>query len=183
MWTKNIQLGIRGFQQFQAAHPEASEVRLVIAGMVDAKSAGYLEELRSLAGGNARIEFRLGPSDQELRRLYEDCYAVLFPPLNEDFGIVPIESMAFGKPVIAVNRGGPTEIIDHEDQGFLVDASPEAFAERMAELYFDAPRARVMGRMGFRRASHFSWDHFASRIDDVLEEVVGTRAVQAIARV
>jgi glycosyltransferase involved in cell wall biosynthesis len=178
MWTKNIQLAIRGFRQFQDAHPEASDVRLVIAGMVDAKSAAYLQELRSLAGANARIEFRPGPSDQELRRLYEDCYAVLFPPLNEDFGIVPIESMAFGKPVIAVNRGGPTETIEHGVQGFLVEPSPEAFAEHMAELYFDPQRARVMGRMGFHRASLFSWDHFAGRIDDILEEVAGTKAAR-----
>lgn len=178
MWTKNIQLAIRGFQQFQDAHPEARDVRLVIAGTVDAKSAVYLQELRNLAGANARIEFRPGPSDQELRRLYEECYAVLFPPLNEDFGIVPIEGMGFGKPVIAVNRGGPTETIQHGVQGFLVEPSPEALADRIAELYFDPPRARAMGRMGFQRAGLFSWDHFAGRIDDALDEIAGTRSTR-----
>jgi glycosyltransferase involved in cell wall biosynthesis len=173
MWTKNVQLGIRAFQRFCATHPEAPEVRLVIAGMVDAKSASYLEELRGLVGADSRIEFRLAPSDDELRRLYGQCYALLFTPLNEDLGIVPLESMAFGKPVIAVNRGGPTETIQHEVQGFLEEPTPEAFASRMAELYFNPSRARAMGRLGFQHARLFSWDHFVGRIDDILEEIAG----------
>ena len=173
MWTKNLQLGIRAFQRFCATHPEAREVRLVIAGMVDAKSAAYLDELRDLASADPRIEFRVAPSDEELRRLYAQCCAVLFTPLNEDLGIVPLESMAFGKPVIAVNRGGPTETIQHEVQGFLEEPTPEAFADRMAELYFDPARARAMGRLGFQHARLFSWDHFVGRIDDLLEEIAG----------
>jgi glycosyltransferase involved in cell wall biosynthesis len=173
MWTKNVQLGISAFQRFCAAHPEAQEVRLVIAGMVDAKSATYLEELRGLAGGDPRIEFRICPTDEELRRLYAQCYALLFTPFNEDLGIVPLEAMAFGKPVIAVNRGGPTETIQHEVQGFLEEPTAEAFANRMAELYFNSSRAVAMGRLGFQHARLFSWDHFVGRIDDLLEEIAG----------
>jgi glycosyltransferase involved in cell wall biosynthesis len=173
MWTKNVQLGIRAFQRFCATHPEAPEARLVIAGMVDAKSASYLEELRSIAGAEPRIEFRISPTDEELRRLYAQCYALLFTPLNEDLGIVPLEAMAFGKPVIAVNRGGPTETIQHEVQGFLEEPTPEAFADRMAELYFDSSRAVAMGRLAFQHARLFSWDHFVGRIDDLLEEIAG----------
>jgi glycosyltransferase involved in cell wall biosynthesis len=93
--------------------------------------------------------------------------------LNEDLGIVPLEAMAFGKPVIAVNRGGPTETIQHEVQGFLEEPTPEAFADRMAELYFDSSRAVAMGRLGFQHARLFSWDHFVGRIDDLLEEIAG----------
>lgn len=178
MWTKNVQLGIRAFQQFCANHPAAREVRLVIAGMVDAKSGPYLEELRGLAGSDPRIEFRLAPSDEELRRLYAQCYSLLFTPLNEDLGIVPLEAMAFGKPVIAVNRGGPTETIQHEVQGFLEEPTPEAFANRMADLYFRPSLARAMGRVAFQQSQRFSWDHFVGRIDDILEEIAGVTTAQ-----
>jgi glycosyltransferase involved in cell wall biosynthesis len=178
MWTKNVQLGIQAFLLFCAKHPEAREVRLVIAGMVDAKSAPYLEELRGLAKQEPRIEFRLAPSDEELRRLYAQCYALLFTPLNEDLGIVPLEAMAFGKPVIAVNRGGPTETIQHEVQGFLEEPTPDDFAKRMTELYFNPSRARAMGRAGFQHAALFSWDHFVGRIDDILEEIAGVDSAQ-----
>ena len=171
MWTKNVQLGIRAFQEFQSAHPEYRNFRLWIAGVVDQKSRPYLEELRELTAGDPRIQFQLAPTDQELRRLYETCYAVLFPPLNEYLGIVPIESMAFGKPVIAVNQGGPRETIEHGAHGFLASPAPREFAGLMAALAANPGIARAMGRAGFRHARDFSWDHFVGRIDDLLEEM------------
>jgi len=174
MWTKNVQLGICAFRQFLADRPEARDFRLVVAGIVDAKSAPYLEELRALSGGDPRIEFRLAPSDDELRQLYQACYAVLFTPLNEDLGIVPIEGMAFGKPVIAVDRGGPTETIHHQVQGFLEEPAPEAFARRMAQLYLDPSLARTMGRAGFEHARQFSWDRFVASVDAALDAIAGT---------
>ena len=181
MWTKNIQLAIRAFRQFLADRPDARDFRLVVAGIVDAKSVSYLAELRELAGADSRIEFSLAPSDAELRRLYEECFAVLFTPLNEDLGIVPIEAMAFGKPVIAVNSGGPTETIQHGVQGFLENPSPEAFAARMVELYDNPSRGWEMGRMGFHRARLFSWDHFVGRIDDELEAIAGMNPADSLA--
>lgn len=171
MWTKNLQLGIRAFQRFLANHPEHRSFRLRIAGLVDEKSKPYLAELRHLAESNPAVEFHLAPGDRELRRLYETCYAVLFPPLNEDLGIVPLEGMAFGKPVIAVNQGGPRETIEHGVHGFLCAPEPDAFAEYMAELAADPALARAMGRTAFQHSRHFSWDHFVRRIDDLLEDI------------
>lgn len=181
MWTKNIQLGIRAFLQFLADRPQARGFRLVVAGMVDAKSVPYLAELRALAGADSRIEFSLAPSDAALRRLYEECFAVLFTPLNEDLGIVPIEAMAFGKPVIAVNGGGPTETIQHGVQGFLEMPSPEAFAARMVELYDNPSRGWEMGRMGFQQARLFSWEHFVGRVDGELEAITGLNPAGSLA--
>ena len=171
MWTKNLQLGIRAFQQFRARRPQHYGFRLRIAGIVDEKSKSYLAELREAAGADPAIEFQIAPSDAELRRLYETCYAVLFPPLNEDLGIVPLESMAFGKPVIAVNQGGPRETIEHGVQGFLSAPEPEAFAEYMQALARDPAMARKMGRAGFQHSRRYSWDRFVNRIDDLLEEI------------
>ena len=54
-------------------------------------------------------------ADNQLISLYAQAKAVLYPVIDEDFGIVPIEAMAFGTPVIAHYSGGPTEtIIDHQ---------------------------------------------------------------------
>ena len=171
MWTKNIGLGIRAFQLFRARHPEFGHFRLVIAGMVDAKSRPYFAELQDLAGPGSHIEFVVSPSDAQLRSFYERCYAVLFTPLNEDLGIVPMEAMAFGKPVIAVNQGGPRETIQDGVDGFLVPPEPEAFAARMAELVSEPDLARTMGAQGFDHVQQFSWDRFVARIDDIFEEI------------
>jgi glycosyltransferase involved in cell wall biosynthesis len=172
MWTKNIELGISAFIQFKRAYPTCSRFRLTIAGMVDVKSHPYYDQLRQLAGGRDDVEFRIFPSDAELSRLYETCQAVLFTAFNEDWGIVPLEAMAYGKPTIACNRGGPLETVEHGVTGFLEEPIPAAFARRMGELATDPSLAGALGANGPARASRFSWESFARRVDDQIETMV-----------
>jgi glycosyltransferase involved in cell wall biosynthesis len=172
MWTKNIELGIRAYKLFRQENPDLADFRLVIAGIVDRKSESYLASLRELARDTAGIEFRIHPSDRELEELYESCYTVLFTAFNEDWGIVPIEGMSFGKPVISVDRGGPRESITHGVQGYLENPEPQAFADNLASLARDPERAREMGLAGHARSQFYTWTNFAGRIDDRLDEVV-----------
>jgi glycosyltransferase involved in cell wall biosynthesis len=169
MWTKNIELGIAAFKEF-CRTSGSSQFRLVIAGMVDAKSEGYFAQLRHLAADNARIEFRIAPGDEEMADLYRTCYGVLFTAFNEDWGLVPLEAMSFAKPVIATDSGGPRESVTPQT-GFLEPPDPSSFARRMHELASDPLLAREMGRAGRARARLFSWDHYVRRIDDVLEQL------------
>ena len=111
MWTKNLETAIDAFIKFKNISADHEKFRLVIAGQVDTKSASYLRRLRELASDRNDIEFVLSPDDVALRQLFADCYALLFPAFNEDWGIVPLEANAFGKPVIASDRGGPRESI------------------------------------------------------------------------
>jgi glycosyltransferase involved in cell wall biosynthesis len=171
MWTKNIELAIRAFVRFKELSPTHAHFRLVIAGMLDAKSQKYLKELQALAQGRADIEFIITPSDSELRELYRRCYTVLFPPFNEDWGIVPLESNAFGKPVIACDRGGPKESQVHGETGFLVEPEPEEFAQSMALLAADPELARRMGQQGRKNTLQYDWSYFVNRMDDVLEMI------------
>jgi glycosyltransferase involved in cell wall biosynthesis len=172
MWTKNIELAINAFKEFRGRRPEFAQFRLVVAGIVDKKSEEYLQRLRDLAGEDAQIEFRVFPSDSELETLYRRCYGVLFTAFNEDWGIVPLEGMAFGKPVIAVNRGGPRESVQHERTGFLEEPEPAAFAARMEQLAQDPKLARSMGQTGHQYARRFTWSSFAGHVDDELERLV-----------
>ncbi len=57
--------------------------------------------------------------------------ALLYTPDREHFGIVPLEAMSIGLPVIAVNSGGPTESVLHEKTGFLCSQDADEFAKRM----------------------------------------------------
>lgn len=77
--------------------------RLVIAG--DGPDAN---RLKAIAGG--KVEFRGPVNDDELKSLYAECRGVIFPG-EEDFGIVPVEAMASGKPVIAFGKGGALETV------------------------------------------------------------------------
>jgi glycosyltransferase involved in cell wall biosynthesis len=176
MWTKNLELAIEAFRRFGRANP-GHRFRLVIAGMVDGKSRGYLDALRAQAADLPGVEFHIAPSDQELADLYSRCHAVLFTAFNEDWGIVPLEAMAFGKPVIATNRGGPREVVQPGIQGFLEPAEPDAFAARLSELASDLPRAREMGRAGFRHAARFTWERYGEQIDAAIDRSASIRAL------
>lgn len=61
--------------------------------------------------GDNMIEFVGDVDDEELIRLYQNCRAVIFPASQEDFGLVPVEAMAAGKPVIALAEGGVLETV------------------------------------------------------------------------
>lgn len=65
--------------------------------------------LRSIAGKT--IKFLGFVSDNRLAEVYANCQAVIFPAEDEDFGIVPVEAMSFGNPVIALRSGGVVETI------------------------------------------------------------------------
>lgn len=180
MWTKNVELGIRAYQRMKALRPELARLRLVVAGVVDAKSEEYFASLRALAGDDPGIEFHRFPSDAALRALYRGCLGVLFTAFNEDWGIIPLEAMAFGKPVIATNRGGPRESVEHGVNGFLEEPDAEAFAQRMAELAGDPVRAREIGAAGPARARLFSWERFTERVDARLDALVGCQSASRI---
>lgn len=88
--------------------------KLVIVG--EGMERGRLEKLA--VGCNTNVEFRQRLSDEELRDLYARCKAFIFSAIDEDFGLVPLEAMASGKPVICVNEGGPLEYLN-EKNSFL----------------------------------------------------------------
>ena len=170
MWTKNIELGIAAFHLFR--QKTGSNFKLVIAGMVDAKSRGYCDGLRRLAADPACISFHESPTDAQMRSYYERCSAVLFTAFNEDLGITPMEAMARGKPVIAVNRGGPREVVEDQVSGYLVEDDPEAFSAAMAQLLETEGKLQAMGRAGSERMHKFTWQGFVAALDDHLDATV-----------
>jgi glycosyltransferase involved in cell wall biosynthesis len=84
--------------------------------------------LKDLAGPT--IEFLGEVSDEELVKIYAGCKALIFPSLEEDFGIVPVEAMAAGKPVIALKQGGVVESVVPGKTGvFFGEATVESLVE------------------------------------------------------
>lgn len=113
---------------------------LVVAGVGAGRAA-----LEALAGPSVRFVGRV--SQEEAARLYASCRALLFPG-EEDFGMVPVEAMAAGAPVLAYGRGGATETVRDGITGLLFEEQSEeamceairAFERREGE--FDAARIR-----------------------------------------
>jgi len=107
---KRVELQIEAFRKLP-------NERLVIAGPYDDQI--YSEKLRKDAPRN--VEFIGGISDEEIVNLYSRCKATIQTSIDEDFGQVPLETMASGKPCIAVNEGGFRISIIHGKTGLLID--------------------------------------------------------------
>jgi len=172
MWTKNIQLAIESFALARPQLPPG--FRLKIAGMVDAKSQAYFADLSRRAAEIGGIEFVLGPTDTEMRTLYDRCSAGLFTAFNEDWGLVPVELMAAGKPVLAVDAGGPRESVLDDQTGYLEPDDAAAFARRMVTLGNNTALARKLGAAGAERARLFTWEAFVAGLDDSIDRLVLT---------
>jgi len=86
-------------------------VKLIIAG--DGDERDRLEELSIALRGN--VEFLGQVEERVLLDHYSRCRAFIFSAKDEDFGLVPVEALASGKPVICVNEGGPLEYLNHSN--------------------------------------------------------------------
>lgn len=95
--------------------------------------------------------------------------AVVHASDNEPFGIVVIEAMALGKPLIAGARGGPAEILQHGEEGFLVSyGAVDELADRVLDYLADPELAARMGGAAAIAAERFSAAVFGQRIASVL---------------
>jgi glycosyltransferase involved in cell wall biosynthesis len=118
------------------------------------------------------VEFLGRLSDEEVRDEYRRAAAVILPG-EEDFGIVPVEAQACGRPVIALGRGGALETVVDGDTGVLVsDPTPEAFAaafERAARTRFDSMRIRT-------HAEQFATDRYVRQFQAAVDETMAAPA-------
>ena len=104
-----------------AKHPEMA-IQVATDMGLNLKVVGtgdMLPKLKEMAGPS--IEFMGGVDDEALNDLYKNAKALLYPVEDEDFGMVPIESMAWGTPVIAHRSGGPKETITEGKTGVFFD--------------------------------------------------------------
>ena len=105
---------------------------------------------------------------QDLKaRLIQNSIALIYTPTNEHFGIVPLEAMALGRPVIADNSGGPMETVIPAVNGFLCN-SWEEFGEAMMKLVVakGGESADQLGETGRKRVEEkFSFAIFADQLN------------------
>jgi glycosyltransferase involved in cell wall biosynthesis len=157
---KRIDLAIAACQRAGA--------RLRIVG--DGPDRARLEQ--NAAGG---VEFTGRLSDEEIRGEYRSALAVLMPG-EEDFGIVPVEAQACGRPVVALARGGALETVIPGDTGVLfAEPTVESLVsalEQVSTISFDPDRLRDHARQ-FSRTRHL--ERMRQVIDETLDAPAGTR--------
>jgi len=162
--VKNFDTAIKAMHHVIKTHKKA---KLVIVGSGPERYR-LLNLIKTLHLENHVHIQRL--TDQELVNYYGSSDAVLYTPIYEPFGLVPLEAMASKKPVVASNLSGPTETVQNNRTGFLVDPKdPKAAANAICRLLEDKELSRKMGEAGRKHVEdNFTLKRSASRFEDYL---------------
>ena len=122
------------------------------------------KKIKKLAGPNVEILGRV--SNQKLADLYANCKALIFPQI-EDAGIVPLEAMASGRPIIALNRGGSLDSMKEGVTGiFFKEQTVESLSDaiqRFEKIKFDPKLIR-------QHAEQFDVERFKEKIKQFVDE-------------
>jgi glycosyltransferase involved in cell wall biosynthesis len=141
---------------------ELPEKKLVIAG------SGPLEEkVRDYSRKFPNIVFVGRASEQQMLGFFADCFATIYLPVQEDFGMFPLEGNASGKACIAAKEGCLLETIAQGKNGFLVEAKKEEL--KKAILSFDLTKAKKMKADCEKKALLFDNNIFEKKWKEVLK--------------
>jgi glycosyltransferase involved in cell wall biosynthesis len=173
----------KGVDDVVTALAQLPGVQLVVAGGGDADDSD-VARLRALAtqlGCADRVRF-LGPVDRaDVPAILSACDVVVCVPWYEPFGIVPLEAMAVGRPVVGSDVGGLKDTVVPGVTGERVPPRrPDELARVLAALLADPARRAAYGRAGVERVARlYRWEHVAVRTERVYEDVVAQRAAGA----
>jgi len=141
-------------------------IRLVIAG--DGYQRLYLERLSRHLGLPPHVEFVGWQTGPALARLYQAAEMVVVPSVYEPFGLVALEAMACGRPVVASRIGGLAEVIAEGRTGYLIPPGDYlSLARRMAQLLLEPARAAAMGQAARQEAMRYCWPRIAELTHDL----------------
>jgi len=131
-----------------------------------------LEKIKKSAEGCENITILGWVSDSQLEQLMGTCIATIYIPVDEDFGMSPVESMAAGKPCIGVREGGLKETIIHGETGCLC---PHATVEEIvrAVTYMTPERAAQMREQCIEQSQKFSETKFIENLKFAIQEFEG----------
>ncbi|GAX76448.1 hypothetical protein CEUSTIGMA_g3893.t1 [Chlamydomonas eustigma] len=156
---------------------QQQQPKLVIAGGYDVRLAEnrvHLEELKQQVqdlGLQDYVMFLPSFTDRQRALLLAACTAVLYTPQNEHFGIVPLEAMAAGRPVVACSSGGPLESVVNGSSGWLCEPVPEIWAEAMSKV-LEPDAAKLMGLNARKHVmSKFSRDFLGKQLDGYVRQL------------
>jgi glycosyltransferase involved in cell wall biosynthesis len=167
---KGQELFLRAAAELAAAHVDVRFV--VVGGAVLGWEGDYPERLRSLAaelGLGERIHFA-GHQDDPYAWL-DALDVVVQPAANDSFGLVVVEAMALGKPVVAVDAGGTSELVHDGVSALLVPQDPRALASAVGRVLADEALRDRLAAGGELRAEVFSEERTALAFARLLQEL------------
>ncbi|HET6318857.1 MAG TPA: glycosyltransferase family 4 protein [Chloroflexota bacterium] len=170
---KGLRFLLRAWPKVLERHPDA---RLMVVGRGRA-----LERYRRFAAGQGwspvDVVFAGFVSSDDLPRYYQACDVFCAPNTGqESFGIVLLEAMAAGAPIVASNIPGYRDVVEHGEQGLLVEPQdPQAIAAAICQVLDSADLHESMGLAGQAKARLYDWPRIAAKVLDYYDDVLERR--------
>ena len=164
---KNWDTLVRAFAKVHQEHPET---RLVLIG--DGAARPTLEELAAELGVSERVTFTGALPFQEIPRYLKAADVFAFASITETQGLVTIEAMAAGLPVVAVDGPGTRDIVEPGKQGFLVENDPDALAKGVHKLISDPQRIKRSSNSALKKAKTFDVKQLGNQLLGVYEQAI-----------
>jgi glycosyltransferase involved in cell wall biosynthesis len=164
---KNWDTLLRAFAKVHGEHPS---VRLVLIG--DGTARPGLEALASELEIMDRVTFTGALPFEQIPRYLKAADAFAFASVTETQGLVTIEAMAAGLPVVAVDGPGTRDIVEHGKQGFLVENDPEALAKGLSKLLSDPQRIKRLSNSALKKAKTFDVNQLGKQLIGVYEQAI-----------
>ncbi|MFQ5735696.1 MAG: glycosyltransferase family 4 protein [Thermodesulfobacteriota bacterium] len=171
--VKGLDTVIAAVARARAARPEAG-VRLLVVGRGDEKK--YREVARSHGVAGA-VSFA-GTQAAGIERYYRAADLFAMPSAFDTFGMVVLEAMAAGLPVIVSRNVGAKDLVEEGANGFVLanGRDADAAADRIVRL-LDAPRRQAMGEAAMRTASGYDWDRLVEKMATIYRDVFKRKGV------
>lgn len=146
------------------------EAQLEIVGGWDAREEQRLRELARRLGLSGRVRFTGHLDRSELPTLYAHADAVVFPVVwEEPWGLVPLEAMARGRPVVATGRGGSGEYLRDRENCVLFEAGDaRSLSTAVRRLASDAELRRALRARGLKTASCYTEEQFNHAVEEAM---------------
>jgi glycosyltransferase involved in cell wall biosynthesis len=167
MSHKNLERLIEAFSLIQ---PQHQELLLVLAGKKDANYVRLEKKVQKKAIKN--VVFPGYVSEGQLRWLYENCEAYVFPSLSEGFGLPGLEAMCHGAPVICSNATCLPEVYGDAAQYFN-PLDIQSIADSLNAVLINTSVRNELIQKGNKQVRKYSWQRTAEETLEVYYKVLG----------
>ena len=155
-------------QAMKTVHEKIPDAKLTLVG--DGEDREYLENLADCLGIRDCVNFVVKVPHEKVSDYMSHADVFVLPSLSESFGIVNLEAMARGLPIVATRVGGLPDVIEDGVNGYLVKAKePSEIAEALLKLLLDEQLWETISKTNKQKINEYSWERVALALEKIYQ--------------